>query len=96
MKTTRFDPMEFLEGVEDHLELLNDALATGNPQVIVGALGEVARDRGMAELARMTGIGRSTLYKGLANDANPTIETVMQVLTALKLQLRAEPKSEAA
>lgn len=88
--TTRFDPMEHLEP-EDHVELLNEALAIGDPKLIVNAISEIARAHGMADLARQTGISRSTLYNALSDDGNPTIETVMQVLGALKVQLAAAP-----
>lgn len=90
IKTTRFDPMLYLDTTEDHIELLNEALATGNPRVIIGAVREIARGRGMTDLARTTGIGRSSLYAALADDANPTLETVMKVLDGLKLELRAQ------
>ncbi|HEX8402250.1 MAG TPA: addiction module antidote protein [Allosphingosinicella sp.] len=96
MKISKFDPMEHLDATEDHVELLNDALATGNPKVIVNAIAEIARGRGMSELARATGIGRSSLYKALADDANPTMETVMKVLAGLKLELTAASKKAAA
>lgn len=95
-KLTRFDPMEHLDTAEDHLDLLNDALATGESRVIVHAIGEIARGRGMTELARRTGIGRSSLYKALSDEANPTMDTVMKVLDALNVELGATGKREAA
>lgn len=95
-KLTRFDPMEHLDTAEDHLDLLNDALATGDARVIVHAIGEIARGRGMTELSRLTGIGRSSLYKALSDDANPTMEMVTKVLGALKVELSATAKREAA
>lgn len=97
-KTTRFDPMEYLDSTEDHVELLNQALATNESRVIVHAMREIARARGMSELSQATGIGRSTLYKALGDDANPTLDTITKVLGALKLQLSAavRPEHEAA
>ena len=92
---TRFDPMEHLDEPEDHIALLNDALATGDPRIVMRAIAEIARGRGMTELARVTGIGRSTLYKALSDDANPTIDTLMKVLDALNLELHASSSAAA-
>ncbi|HEX8419452.1 MAG TPA: addiction module antidote protein [Sphingomonas sp.] len=86
---TRFDPMEHLDTNADHIDLLNDALATRNPRVVINAVAEIARDRGMTKLAQQAGIGRSSLYNALADDGNPTIETIMKVLDALQIELRA-------
>jgi len=96
LTTTRFDPMEHLDTTEDYIELLNDALATRDPRVIINAVGEIARGRGMKQLAADAGIGRSSLYKALADDGNPTIDTVMKVLDGLKIELRAQPSVAAA
>ena len=93
---TRFDPMEHLDTTEDHIELLNAALATRDPRVVIKAVGEIARGRGMTRLAEQSGIGRSSLYKALADDANPTIDTIMKVLAALDVELRAEQRQGAA
>lgn len=87
--TTRFDPSEHLDTTEDHIELLNDALETKDTRVIVHALGVIARARGMTDLAKATGLGRSTLYKAVADDANPTIDTLVKLLGALRIDLKA-------
>ena len=94
--TTRFDPSEYLDRTEDHIELLNEALETSNPRVIVHAIGTIARARGMSDLAQATGLGRSTLYKAIADDANPTIDTLVKVLDALGLDLQARAKAQPA
>jgi probable addiction module antidote protein len=98
IKTTRFDPTKYLEA-EDYIELLNEALANHDAKLLVHTIGTVARARGMSELARRSGINRSSLYAALADDANPTIETIMKVLDALKIELQAQeqaPEAEAA
>lgn len=87
---TRFDPSEHLDDAEIQAELLDEALATGNPRVIVHAIGTIARARGMTSLARDTGIARGTLYKAIADDGNPTLETLMTVLAALQIDLSAK------
>ena len=95
IKTTRFDASEYLDDAESHTELLNEALETKDPRVIVHAIGVIARARGMTELAKATGLGRSTLYKAIADDANPTIETLLKVLDGLKLELRVQQPAAA-
>lgn len=90
---TPFDPMAHLEP-EDHIDLLNDALATRDPDVVVRIIGEIARARGIANVARDSGLGRSTLYKALAEDANPTISTFLKVLGTLKIELQATKAEE--
>ncbi len=94
--TTRFDASEYLDAPEDHIELLNEALATNDPRVIIHAIGVIARSRGMTDLAKSTNLGRSTLYKAIADDANPTIETLMKVLDGLGLDLQARVKAQSA
>ncbi|CAA9482146.1 MAG: hypothetical protein AVDCRST_MAG91-81 [uncultured Sphingomonadaceae bacterium] len=96
IKTTPYDGSEFLEHTEGQTELLNDALQSGHPGYIARALGTIARARGMSELARITGIGRQSLYAALAEEGNPTLDTLMKVLDALDLELSATPKRETA
>lgn len=96
LDTTPFDPMDHLDTVEDHIELLNDALATGDPSVVGNIVGAIAARHGMAALARDTGIGRSSLYKAVGRDANPTLETLLKVLTGLGIDLRAQRHREPA
>ncbi len=89
-KTTRFDAMAHLEP-EDHIDLLNDALETGDASVVAKIVGEIARARGISNIARETAIGRSTLYKAFGESRNPTIDTLLRVLAALNLKLEAQP-----
>ena len=96
INTTRFDASEYLDAPEDRVELLNEALETHDPRVIIHAIGVIARSRGMTELAKSTNLGRSTLYKAIADDANPTIETLMKVLDGLGLDLQARVKAQSA
>ena len=55
------------------------------------ALGNIARARGMSQLARKTGLTREGLYKALSPNGNPEFGTVMKVIRALGLELRAAP-----
>jgi probable addiction module antidote protein len=65
------------------------ALEDGDAAVIAAALGDVARARGMSEVARKAGLGRESLYKALSPGGNPEFSTVLRVLKALGLRLRA-------
>ena len=72
---------------EDQIYLIRDALGSGDAHYIAHAIGVVARARGLSELERQTGIKRQTLHKALSSKGNPTLETILPVLKALKLQL---------
>jgi probable addiction module antidote protein len=66
---------------------LNEALATGDPSLIVDALGSIARARGMTLVAKETGLARESLYRSLVNGGNPEFATVLKVLEAVGLRL---------
>jgi probable addiction module antidote protein len=59
--------------------------------VVAAALGDIARAKGMTQVARDTGLGRESLYKALSPDGNPELSTLLKVVAALGLQLRAVP-----
>ena len=88
-ETTPFDGAEYLDDDESQADLLSDALASGDLDVITAALGIVARARGMTELAQKTGLTRSALYAALKGGGNPTLDTVLKVVKALGVQLKA-------
>ena len=95
-QTTPFDASEYLEDPGIQAELLSDALATGKARVISHALGVIARARGMTDIARTTGLSRGSLYAALNEEGNPRLDTVMKVIAALELELRADAKDAAA
>ena len=72
--------------------------APGDAAFVAKALGDLARARGMSQVASDAGLSRESLYKALSGERNPTLDTVLRVLGALGLKLRAEPAldSEAA
>jgi probable addiction module antidote protein len=74
-------------GLADHL---NDILATNDPALLAAALGELARRRGMREVARAAGMSREALYKALRPGAQPRFETISRVCSALGVRLVAE------
>lgn len=88
-KLTEFDPSAYLDNEEVIAEYLTAALQDPNPDVFLAALGNVAKARGMAEIARDSGLGRESLYKALAPGAKPRYETVRKVLRSLNVKLAA-------
>ena len=85
MKATyvTFDPADYLNNDEVIAEYLSAAVEDPNPDVFLAALGDVARARGMAKVAKDAGLGRESLYKALEVGAHPRYETVASVLRAL-------------
>jgi probable addiction module antidote protein len=91
LKTTVWDPAEHLESEEDIAAYLEAAFEEGDPSLIAAALGDIARAKGMAQVARDAGLGRESLYKALSPDGNPEFATIMKVVNALGLKLHASP-----
>jgi len=85
MKTTYapFDAADYLDGDEAIAEYLSAAVEDPNPDVFLAALGDAAKARGMAQIAKDAGLGRESLYKALGVGAHPRYETVNAVLRAL-------------
>ena len=71
---------------------LDAALEADDLSSIMATLGEIARARGMRNIAKETGLGRESLYKSLAPSGNPEFATVLKVLRSLDLQLRVTPR----
>ncbi len=89
LKTTIWDPAEHLETEEDIAAYLEAAFEEGDPALIAAALGDIARAKGMAQIARDAGLGRESLYKALSPEGNPEFATIMNVVNALGLKLHA-------
>jgi len=86
-----FDITEHLEDDQAIAEYLTCVLEDGDPDLLVAALGDVARARGMTEIARESGLAREALYRALRSGASPRFDTVMRVMRALGLHMVAEP-----
>ena len=91
IKTAPFDAADYLDDEETIAEYLTAALEDPNPDIFLVAVRDVARARGMAQLARDTGLGRESLYKALAPGAKPRYDTVLKVLHALGVKLHVAP-----
>lgn len=88
-KTTLWDPAKHLKTEEDMAAYLEAALEDGDPTLVTAALGDIARAKGMTQLARATGLGRESLYKALSAEGNPEFATILKVVQALGLKLHA-------
>ena len=91
IKTKNFDVADFLDDEETIAEYLNMALEDSNPEMLLIAVKNIARARGMAQLAQDAGLGRESLYKALSEGAKPRYDTVLKVLRALGVKLHVEP-----
>ncbi|MHA7871218.1 MAG: addiction module antidote protein [Hyphococcus sp.] len=88
VKTNRFDAAKYLETDEDIAAYLDEIFDDGDPALVAGALGAVARAKGMADIAEQSGLGRTSLYKALSENGNPEFATVMKVMKALGLSMK--------
>ncbi|MDR2874362.1 MAG: putative addiction module antidote protein [Methylobacillus sp.] len=91
-----FDVAEHLDSEEAIAEYLTIVLEENDPAALADALGDVARARGMTQMARDTGLSRESLYKGLSGNRIPSTDTLMRVISALGLQLAVRPRPEVA
>jgi probable addiction module antidote protein len=78
-----FDASEYLDNDATIAEYLSATLEDPNPAVFLAALGDVAKARGMSQIAKDAGLGRESLYKALSTGAHPRYETISAVLHAL-------------
>ena len=91
-KTTRFDVSEHLRTPEEMAAYLEASIeeANGDATFIAKALGDIARAKGMSQVARDAGLSRESLYKALSGDRNPNFDTILKVISALGIKLHAE------
>jgi probable addiction module antidote protein len=87
--TTPYDNVDYLKTEEDMLFYLDACIQEdpGDGSLVRTALGDIARARGMSQLARDSGLSRESLYKALSGDGNPEFSTIMKVIKALGLRL---------
>jgi probable addiction module antidote protein len=90
-QTTRYDVAEHLRTPEEMAAYFEAAMeeACGDAAFVAKALGDIARAKGMAQVARDAGLSRESLYKALSGDRSPTFDTILKVVDALGLRLHA-------
>ncbi len=78
----------YLKTDEDIAHYLEAVFEDGDPSLVAAALGDFARAKGMAQVAKAAGLGRESLYKALSPEGNPEFATVLKVMRALRLKLK--------
>ena len=86
-----FDPAKYLDNEESIAVYLTGILEENDAALLASALGDIARARGMTEIAKAAGITREALYRALRPDSAPRFDTIARVCTALGVRLVAEP-----
>jgi len=91
-KTSRYDIADHLRSPEEMAAYLEACLeeAGGDAAFIAKALGDIARAKGMSQVARDAGLSRESLYKALSGERSPDFETILRVVNALGIKLHAE------
>ena len=88
---TAFDASEYLQSEEDVIAYLSAALEDGDVNLISAVLGDIAKSKGMTDIAAKSGLSRTSLYKALSSDGNPELATILKVVNALGYRLQLEP-----
>jgi len=92
-KTTRYDVAEHLRTPEEMAAYLEACLeeSKGDASFVAKALGDIARAKGMSQVARDAGLSRESLYKALSGERSPGFDTILKVVQALGIELHAVP-----
>ena len=88
VKVTAWDIANYLQTEEEVTVFLNDIFSTNDTQLIIAAIGDVARARGMTKIAEDVQCGRESLYKSLSYNGNPSFDTILKVMTAMGYTLK--------
>ncbi|KAB5608373.1 addiction module antidote protein [Bifidobacterium jacchi] len=88
---TDYDTSEYLEDEQDAIAYLNAIAEYDDPALMQAAIGNVAKARGMTQIAKEAGVGRESLYKSLSRDGNPSFATILKVIHALGGRLTVQP-----
>jgi len=88
IKTIPWDLVAYLKNDKDIARYLEAVFEDGDPTLVTAALGDVARAKGMSQIAEAAGLGRESLYKALSTKGNPEFATVLKVMRALGLKLK--------
>jgi len=90
LETRTWDPVERLSSPEAQDAYLEAAFEDGDPDLIVAAIGDIARARGMTEIAASANVSREVMYKSFRQGGNPTLSTLSQVARALGYKLTVQ------
>ncbi len=87
IKTSPLDVSEYLADSADMAAYLQAVLEENDPVLLRLALGDIAKAKGMSDIAKQVGVNRQSLYKSLSQDGNPAYDTVQKVIAALGMKL---------
>lgn len=90
---SKFDASEYLGSEDEIAAYLSAVMVENDPDLLIAALGDIARARGMAKLAEDTGLNRESLYKALRPGAKPRFETIFRIMRALNINMAATVSS---
>jgi probable addiction module antidote protein len=93
IKLTPFDASEYLKTEKDIADYLSAVLEENDHALLIAAIGDIAKARGMSKIALESGLGRESLYKALNSDSSPRFDTILRVLSALGVNMRFAPRS---
>lgn len=89
MKFAKFDVVDYLGSEKDMAAYLSAVLDENDPDLLLAALGDIARAKGVAKLAEDSGLNRESLYKALRPGAKPRFDTVFRIMAALNIKMQA-------
>lgn len=91
IETTKWDAADYLDSPEMIAAYVEAVVEDGDPALVAAALGDIARAKGMTEIARKTGVTREGLYKALSAEGDPRLTTFLGVIKSLGLRLSVKP-----
>jgi probable addiction module antidote protein len=97
LKVSTFDAADYLKSEADMAAYLQASIdeGDGDPELVLAALGDIARARGMMKLSQDTGLSREGLYKAFSGKGNPSFDTVSKVARSMGLKISFEPRHAA-
>ncbi|MDR2717172.1 MAG: putative addiction module antidote protein [Treponema sp.] len=90
---SEWNPAKYINDKETVIAYIEAALEENDPDFLLSVIGDIARSKGMAQIARELNLDRKGLYKSLALDGNPSFKTVFKLMDILGLRLKMELKS---
>ena len=89
MKYSKFDVVDYLDSEEAIAAYLSAVMEENDPDLLIAALGDIARARGIAKLAEDSGLNRESLYKALRPGAKPRFDTIFRIMKAMNIKMQA-------
>ena len=91
-KITRFDIVDYLKTEEDITLYLEEAMQDNNPNILIAALGDIARARSINKISKDIGVNRVSLYKSLSGKTKVSFETIYKLIDNLGFRMQIVPK----